>query len=154
MKSWLKMFLPNDEYKERQMLFFLAEATVLQIIVILCLLFVSEMIESLTGSFALIICLATLIFYVGLRYIFSGIEYTDVVTEVEYKHQLKVLRVKSVGFFAMFIIAGLLLSVFNLFDFNEDVMEYCIVAAIGGVFLFATQFISLKRSYAKNKDIM
>ena len=153
MKSWLKMFLPSDEYKERQMLFFLAEAAVLQIIVILCLLFVSEMIVPLHASFALIICIATLIFYVGLRYIFSGIEYTDVVTEVEYEQQLKVLRIKSVGFVGIFILVGLLFSVFNLFGFNEDMVEYCIVAAIGGLFLFATQFISLKRSYEKNKDI-
>ncbi|MER1999022.1 MAG: hypothetical protein ABS882_04540 [Lysinibacillus sp.] len=78
MNSWLKIFLPNDEYKERQMLFFLAEASVLQVIVILVLMFVSKLLVPLSLSFALIICLASVIFYVGIRYIFSGIEYTDV----------------------------------------------------------------------------
>ena len=38
MKTWLTIFLPDDEYKERQMLHFLAEAAVLQVILLIGLM--------------------------------------------------------------------------------------------------------------------
>ncbi|MER1999021.1 MAG: hypothetical protein ABS882_04535 [Lysinibacillus sp.] len=54
----------------------------------------------------------------------------------------------------MFVTIGALFSMLDLFDFNEDMVEYAFVATLGGLFLFAIQFISLRRSFMKNKDIM
>ena len=104
MKSWLKIFLPQDEYKERQMLIFLAEAAVLQVILILALMIISQLFFPMPSKLMLIICVFSIILYVGVRYIFSGIEYTDISTEKEYKKQVNLLRVKSIGFAAIFFI--------------------------------------------------
>ena len=42
MKSWLKFFLPQDEYKERQMLIFLAEAAVMQVVLVFAIIFINK----------------------------------------------------------------------------------------------------------------
>lgn len=95
MKTWLKIFLPDDEYKERQMLIFLAEAAVVQVVLVLALMMIDQLFFPMTSKLMLVICLFSIILYVGVRYIFSGIEYTEVSTEKEYKKQVKMLRVKS-----------------------------------------------------------
>lgn len=154
MNSWLKIFLPSDEYKERQMLYFLAEAAVLQVLLILALVAVDSFMTPIRGTVVLIVCLATVIFYVGGRYIFAGIEYTDVDSDTHYKFQRKLLLIKSTAFFSIFVGCGVVFKTFDLFDFNENMLEYVVVALLGGVFLFGTSYISLKRSYEKNKDIM
>ena len=157
MKSWLKIFLPQDEYKERQMLNFLAEAAVLQVILILALMIINQLFVPMSSKFLLTICVFSIILYVGVRYIFSGIEYTDISTEKEYKKQVKLLRVKSIGFAAIFFILAVffnLLGSVSFFDNREDQLDFFIVLAIAAVFLFGTQYISLRRSYMKNKDLM
>lgn len=157
MKSWLKIFLPQDEYKERQMLIFLAEAAVLQVILILALMIISQLFFPMPSKLMLIICVFSIILYVGVRYIFSGIEYTDISTEKEYKKQVKLLRVKSIGFAAIFFILAVffnLLGSVSFFDNREDQLDFFIVLAIAAVFLFGTQYISLRKSYMKNKDLM
>jgi len=157
MKSWLKIFLPQDEYKERQMLIFLAEAAVLQVILILALMIISQLFFPMPSKLMLIICVFSIILYVGVRYIFSGIEYTDISTEKEYKKQVNLLRVKSIGFAAIFFILAVffnLLGSVSFFDNREDQLDFFIVLAIAAVFLFGTQYISLRKSYMKNKDLM
>ena len=157
MKSWLKIFLPQDEYKERQMLNFLAEAAVLQVILIVVLMIINQLFVPMSSKFLLTICVFSMILYVGVRYIFSGIEYTDISTEKEYKKQVKLLRIKSIGFAAIFFILAVffnLLGSVSFFDNREDQLDFFIVLAIAVVFLFGTQYISLRRSYMKNKDLM
>ncbi|MEK4231337.1 hypothetical protein [Solibacillus sp. FSL H8-0538] len=157
MKTWLKTFLPQDEYKERQMLTFLAEAAVIQVVLILALMMISQLLFSMTSKLMLVICLFSIILYVGGRYIFSGSEYTDISTEKEYKKQVKLLRVKSIGFAAIYFILGVFFNLFgsvSFFDSRENQLEFLIVLAIAGVFLFGTQYISLRSSYMKNKDLM
>ena len=157
MKTWLKIFLPQDEYKERQMLIFLAEAAVLQVIVVLALMMISQLFFPMTSKLMLIICLFSIILYVGIRYIFSGIEYTDISTEKEYKKQVKLLRVKSLAFAVIYFILALFFNLFesfSFFDTREDQVDFFIVLAIAVVFLFGTQYISLRKSYMRNKDLM
>ena len=157
MKSWLKIFLPDDEYKERQMLFFLAEAAVLQVILIIVLMAVDQLFIPLTSKFMLICCLAGILFYVGLRYILSGIEYTDISTEKDYKEQVKILKIKSLGFIVIYIILAVIFEVLgwvSLFDSRNEQVEFFIILALAGVFIFVTQYISLRRSYLKNKELM
>jgi len=156
-KTWLKIFLPQDEYKERQMLIFLAEAAVLQVVVVLALMVISQLFFPMTSKLMLIICLFSIILYVGIRYIFSGIEYTDISTEQEYKKQVKLLRVKSLAFGVIYFILAVFFNLFesvSFFDTREDEVDFFIVLAIAVVFLFGTQYISLRKSYMKNKDLM
>lgn len=157
MKTWLKAYLPQDEYKERRMLTFLAEAAVIQVILVFALLMISQFLSPMTAKLMLVICLFSIILYVGGRYIFSGIEYTDISTEKEYKKQVKLLRVQSIGFTVMYVILVVLFSLVGIipfFDSGENPFEFIIISVIAGVFLFGTQFISLRKSYMKNKDLM
>ena len=157
MKSWLKIFLPEDEYKERQMLFFLAEAAVLQVILIIVLIAVDQLFIPLSSKFLLICCLAFLLFYVGLRYILSGIEYTDISTEKDYKAQVKILKIKSLGFIVIYLILAVIFEVVgwvSLFDSRKEQVDFFIILALAGVFMFVTQYISLRKSYLKNKELM
>lgn len=157
MKTWLSIFLPKDEYKERQMLVFLAEAAVLQVILVLALLIINAVIVPMTTKFIFVICLYSIILYAGGRYIFSGIEYTEITTEKEYKNQVKILQIKSIGFFAVYLILAILLNLFGVYAFFEgrvERIEFFGVLALAAIFLFVTQFISLRNSYMKNKDLM
>ena len=157
MKTWLKVFLPEDEYKERQMLIFLAEAAVAQIVLVLALMMISQLFFPITSKLMLVICLFSIILYVGGRYIFSGIEYTDIGTENEYRKQVKLLRVKSIGFVVIYFVLAVffyLIGSVSFFDSRESQVEFFIILAIAGVFLFGTQFISLRKSYMKNKELM
>lgn len=45
MKSWITYFLPDDEYKEKQILFFITEAAILQIISIILMLILTVFLE-------------------------------------------------------------------------------------------------------------
>ena len=157
MKTWLKVFLPEDEYKERQMLFFLAEAAVVQVVLVLALMMIDQLFLPMTSKLMLVICLFSIILYVGVRYIFSGIEYTEVSTEKEYKKQVKLLRVKSIGFVVIYFVLAIffyLIGSVSFFDSRESQLEFFIILAIAGVFLFGIEYISLRKSYMKNKDLM
>ena len=157
MKSWLKFFLPEDEYKERQMLIFLAEAAVMQVVLIFVLMFISQSFIPMSSMFMLTICLFSTILYVGMRYILSGIEYTDIDTEEAYKKQVKLLRVQSVKFVIIYLILAVILGVFEMvsyFESRENKVEFFSLLAIMGVILFVPQYISLRKSYLKNKDLV
>ena len=157
MKTWLNYFLPEDEYKERQMLIFLAEAAVLQVILILILMMTSQFIVPLAATLMLSICLFSIILYVGIRYIFSGIEYTNVCTEQQYKHEIKLLRKKSFSFMAIYLLLAVVFQFIgsaSFFDTKESRFDFFVILAISGLFLFATQYISLRMSYEKNKNLV
>ena len=157
MKTWLKIFLPNDEYKERQILIFLAEVAVLQVILILVLMAIDQLFIPLPSMFMLICCIFWILFYVGARYTLSGIEYTDICTEKEYKVQVKKIKTKSIRFFAICLILSIILEVFemvSLFDTRSDRIDFFVMLALMGVFLFATDYLSLRKSYLKNKELI
>ena len=157
MKTWLSIFLPKDEYKERQMLIFLAEAAVAQVILVLVLFMISQVFLPLPSKFILVICLFSIIIYTGIRYIFSGIEYTEISTEKEYKNQIKALRGKSIGFLAMYVVLCVMFELTGLVSFFEgsmNTLDFFIVSIIAAVLLFGTQYVSLRKSYLKNRDLM
>ena len=139
------------------MLIFLAEAAVVQVVLVLALMMISQLFFPITSKLMLVICLFSIILYVGVRYIFSGIEYTEVSTEKEYKKQVKLLRVKSIGFVVIYFVLAIffyLIGSVSFFDSRESQLDFFIVLAIAGTFLFGTQFISLRKSYMKNKELM
>ncbi|MFJ7953057.1 hypothetical protein ACIQZG_16180 [Lysinibacillus sp. NPDC096418] len=157
MKTWLKILLPDDEYKERQMLIFLAEAAVVQVVLVLALMMISQLFFPMTSKLMLVICVFSIILYVGVRYIFSGIEYTEISTEKEYKKEVKLLRKKSIGFVVIYFVLSIffyLIGSVSFFDSRESQLDFFIFLAIAGVFLFGIQYISLRKSYMKNKDLI
>ncbi|MCY8232587.1 hypothetical protein [Priestia endophytica] len=90
-KSWLSIFLPEDEYIEKRILYFLGEAAILGICVSLLFLIASytyplHIIE--TNMFFSFVVVGQVI-YIFLRYIFSGMEYTDTFSSNDYKREMK-----------------------------------------------------------------
>ena len=154
MKTWLSIFLSKDEYKERQMLIFLAEAAVAQVVLALVLFFISQLFMPLPSKLILVICIFSIILYAGIRYIFSGIEYTDISTEKEYQKQVKALRGKSIRFAIIYIVLGVMFQLFGFFDGSINTLDFFIVSVISALFLFGMQYLSLRKSYLKNRDLL
>ena len=111
----------------------------------------------MSSKWMLIICLFSIVLYVVFRYILSGIEYTDITTVEAYRKQMKVLRVKSIGFVVIVFVVTVIMEVFEIvsfFDSKENTLEFVLFFVILGVFKFLTEYISLRKSYLKNKDLV
>ena len=143
MKTWLSIFLPDDEYKRQQILIYIAEGAALTLI--------AMVISLLIGPFEL--SLSTLLFimifvsYVMIRYIGSGIEYTDVSNQKVYEKERKAVLMKSISFGVLFIIIML------AFEGTDDLLQSVMTAVLATIFYFLLNFISLKRSYSKNREL-
>ena len=153
-KSWISILLPNDEYKEKRILYILAEASIVLLVFLLFSFGLHELIshwafgiDVVTGS-----GIAIFVGYVTFRYIFSGIEYTDIGTEMEYKKEKGLITFKSVTFVVIFFI---LYSLFiGLPSTGEQWFEILGLLVCVGIGMFLINYISLKRSYKKNKSLI
>lgn len=85
MKTWLSIFLPTDEYKRQRILVFIAEGGAL----IALAQFLSLLIGPFESSLVPLISIGIFVFYVTIRYISSGIEYTEVATQKDYNKERK-----------------------------------------------------------------
>ncbi|YCA45722.1 hypothetical protein M1E11_11260 [Bacillus sp. JZ8] len=98
-KSWLSIFLPEDEYKEKRILYFLGEAAIIGICVSLLFLIASYI-------YPLRLINTSLFFnfvVVGqVIYIFSGMEYTDTFSSNDYKREMKKIFFQSLTFMFVF----------------------------------------------------
>ena len=153
MKSWLSFLLPDDEYREKKALYFLSEGSVILLLFLIGIFIINRYVPNLQIDleFSLFIAIWIFIGYVFLRYIISGMEYTDISTEKAYKRQLKVIFIKSCGFVIIF---NLLYPVFMLPNSISEWFEIIAVSVIGGLILFLLDYISLKKSYKKNKELL
>lgn len=151
MKSWISFLLPDDEYKEKKLLHFLSEGAIILFLSLLVTLISSRFIN-FDPETVLFLHVVLFVIYVLGRYIISGIEFTNIATEQEYKKELKVIVVKSAGFTAMFIlvypfISGLPASI-------SEWLGTLGFSTLAGLMMFFINFISLKRSYNRNKELM
>lgn len=151
MKSWISFLLPNDEYKEKKILHFFSEGAILLFLSLLVTLICSRFINFDTETVLFLHVFLFMIYVLG-RYIISGIEFTNIATEQEYKKELKVIVVKSAGFTAMFIlvypfISGLPASI-------SEWLGTLGFSTLAGLMMFFINFISLKSSYNRNKELM
>lgn len=146
--------MPDDEYKEKKILYFLAEAAVLVFLIQLILVVLNEYVHAVNiDSFIGVgVGLAIFVFYVFGRYIFSGIEYTDVVTHKSYAKELKLILFKSLSFPVIFLITYVI--IIELPKTTAKWIELLGLLVTVAVVHFLFGFISLKRSYRKNKEIL
>lgn len=146
LKSWISFLLPKDEYKEKMVLYFYSEGVVIVLLSLIGMIIYSNYFNISVVN-ALLIPIVISLFYISVRYIISGIEYTDVATDKRYKRKLKEVLMHILTFFVlMFVylaIAG--------FDKWRGVLGLAV--SIGIVWFFAS-FISLNRSYRKNRDLL
>lgn len=151
MKSWISFLLPNDEYKEKKMLYFFSEGAVILFLSLIVMMICNKYFH-LDVEIALLVAIAIFLFYVSGRYIVSGIEYTDISTERAYKKELKVISIRTIGFVVIYLVCYLIFI--NLpKNFNE---WFEILSLLIGVSIiwFLSSYISLKRSYKKNKELL
>ncbi|WP_071459389.1 hypothetical protein [Bacillus massilinigeriensis] len=153
MNSWLSFLLPDDEYREKKTLYFLSEGSIILLLFLSGVFIINRYIPRLQIDLEFSIFIAIWIFigYVFLRYIISGMEYTDISTDGTYKSKLKVIIIKSCGFVMIF---NLVYSVFILPNSISEWFEIIAVSIIGGLILFLLDYISLKKSYKKNKVLL
>ncbi|MDQ0208820.1 hypothetical protein [Alkalicoccobacillus murimartini] len=149
MNSWISFLLPVDEYKRERILYFLGEAGLLLLIyLIVMILLTTWSAISISANTISLLGIALFSVYTMLRYIFSGIEFTDIATKEDYQKHKKVIRVKSIGFGAMFLITYLFIEGIN------EWIQIIGVSLIAATFLFLVNYISLKKSYLRNKDLI
>ncbi|MBH0166812.1 DUF3278 domain-containing protein [Fictibacillus sp. 7GRE50] len=151
MKSWMSFLLPDDEYKERKMLYFFSEGAILLFLSLFVMLIGNKSFH-LDAQTILLVAMGIFLFYVSARYILSGIEYTDISTERAYKKELKATIMKTVGFIAIF------LTIYLLFigvptSLNKWIEISGLLVSVS-VVKFLSTYISLKRSYLKNKELL
>lgn len=155
MRSFLNYLLPDDEYKRTRILYFLAESAVILAVGLLIFTGLNSYwfeIGDFNLTFTLFLIYIFIIFYVYLRYIFSGIEFTSVYNKKQYKRERQ-LRVKTafssgvVFFLVNFFLKGIPTNL-------EEWLDIVGPSVLFIVFFILFDFISLKRSFKKNKELM
>jgi uncharacterized membrane-anchored protein len=151
MNTWMSFLLPADEYKEKRLLYFISEGAIIQfissIVMIICNKFINLGIETI-----LLTCIAIFLFYVSGRYIMSGIEYTDVATKKAYTKELKVISIRTVTFVMLYMVVSFLFIGFPA-DSSDWLDTLGLLLSIG-IVMFFFNYISLKRSYKKNRELV
>ncbi|QFK71975.1 DUF3278 domain-containing protein [Pradoshia sp. D12] len=151
MKSWISFLIPDDEYKEKRMLYFFAEGGILLFLFLVLIMFVNKY-ASIDLEIILLLAISIFVIYIFGRYIVAGIEYTEVATKIAYMKEMRVIFSKTVTFFVVFTVLYLILV-----DMPSSIRgwsELIGFTLFGGVVMFLTNYISLKRSYNKNKELL
>ena len=107
---------------------------------------------NLDAKTSLLLPIAIFLLYVLGRYILSGIEYADIATEDSYKKELRSIVMKTSSFVILFF---LFYVIFLGLPANiNEWMETIVLIVFAGLLWFFVNYISLKRSYNKNKDLL
>ncbi|QAS52099.1 hypothetical protein [Halobacillus litoralis] len=150
MRSWLQKHFPDDKEKERQLLYYIAEST---LILLLLLFFYMGLLVIMDRDGIPPMLLIPLIFlfvsgYVWLRYIFAGLEYSEVHKYTDYK------RRKKQNIYQTFIFIGIYLFISFLIEWPlSKLMEWIDIigpASLAGFLFYIISLFSLKKSYKRN----
>lgn len=152
-KTWVRFLLPDDEYKRRNMLVYFAEAAILQLVVMIVLLVISRFDPfPIASVLVLLWMLFGTIAYIWIRYILSGMEFAEIMTEKAYRRERKVIVIKSTSFLLNMCAGISSLYIFGMM--SAPLIEGLMVTFIAALLLFITNYVSLKRSYQKNKELI
>ncbi|GAA5417389.1 hypothetical protein Pryu01_02452 [Paraliobacillus ryukyuensis] len=153
-KSWLSKFLPNDEYKERKMVYFIAESAVILALLLVVFALINNYSlygNSTTGTITLL-ALFFFIAYILVRYTLSGIEYTEVTTKTKYTKERKAILTRSIVSIILIVIFSIVIQGIpaNLSE-SADIVGPAILI---GIFTFFGNYTSLRKSYNKNRNLL
>lgn len=152
-KTWIHFLLPDDEYKRRNMLVYFAEASILQLVMMIVLVVISHFeLFPIVGVHVLLWMLLGAIAYIWIRYILSGMEFAEIMTEKAYRRERKVIVIKSTSF--LLIMCASISSFYVFGTMSVPLIEGLIVTFIAALLLFLTNYVSLKRSYLKNRELI
>ncbi|MFP7334988.1 hypothetical protein SFC23_16675 [Shouchella clausii] len=155
MRSWIKDLLPNDEYKQRKLLNFLAEGFVISIFISVVFI-LAETIFSLNmdASIALFIPVVVSITYVLIGYVGSGTEFANVAvaTSADFQSERRKIVGSSITFGFIFSLLSILVT-----GIPKTIGDFLTMAGLGVIafiLMFLLNLFSLHRSYKKNKDLL
>ncbi|WP_404406223.1 hypothetical protein [Jeotgalibacillus malaysiensis] len=151
MKTWIHFLLPDDEYKEKKIMAFLAEGAIILLLSLIGMTFLNQFLN-LDAETVLLISIGVFVLYVSGRYITSGIEYTEVASKEAYRKERKLLLIRTFSFVTIFIAFYI-----PLVHFPNNTAEWFEIIGLlttAGLFMFLSSYISLKRSYRKNKELL
>ncbi|MFP7477128.1 hypothetical protein [Terribacillus saccharophilus] len=152
-KTWIGFLLPDDEYKRKNILVYFAEAAILQLVAVVALIVLSHFeFIPLISVIVLIGMLFGTIAYIWIRYILSGMEFAEIMTEKAYRRERKGIVMKSTSFLLLMCTSVSLLYIFGAT--TVPLIEGLIVSFIAALLLFLTNYVSLKRSYRKNRELI
>lgn len=151
-RSFLNGLLPSDEYKKTRMLYFMAESLVINIIFLFIMMVLHYFMNfKMELDVILFISAAMLIGYPFFRYILSGMEHTEISTEKEYKKTLKEVILHSILSGVFF---GLIMLVIKGVPHNwHDGLDFIFIPILFTGFYLLFEYLSLKSSYKKNKEL-
>lgn len=151
--SWLTFFLPKDEYKRLKTIYFMAEAAVTSMILFGAIAFIELLsIWHFDANILWGLGFCTPLLYIATRYMLSGMEYENVVTARQFQRERKALIYQTFAFVVIFFILYILfMGVSTLKKQLADVIGLLITV---GLVAFLSNYISLKRSYKKNRDLL
>ncbi|MED1287535.1 MULTISPECIES: DUF3278 domain-containing protein [Bacillus] len=151
MKSWISFLIPDDEYKEKKMLYFFSEGGIFLFLFLIAMI-ISNKYFNISVEIVLLCSIAIFLFYVFGRYIMSGIEYTDISTEKAYIKELRVIFIRTVTF--VFIFMSVYMTFIKIPNNSNEWLEILGFLLSVSIVMFFSSFISLKCSYKKNKELL
>src|SRR5690625_5854229 len=90
MKTWISFLLPDDEYREKKLLYFLSEGSIILLIDLTGIFITNRYISYFQIDLELLLFLGIWVFigYVLIRYTISGMEYTYLSIEQDYNSRI------------------------------------------------------------------
>lgn len=137
-------FFVQDEFKQQQITKFIVEAALVQFVVSFMMI-VFYLFTDIEPLFLLGTPFAVFIFYSLVRYVLSGIEFANVLTDEDYQQMKKRNRLLAVG---VAMLMGLL-----WFLFNQSIIDSVCLSLLTGFLLWLLETISLKKSFKKNQSL-
>ncbi|MGM0865264.1 MAG: DUF3278 domain-containing protein [Bacillota bacterium] len=153
MKSWLSIFLPNDEYKEKRVLYLLAESAVILLAISFIFLAVKRFypMNEISGEIVVAVISCSVIIYTFTRYMVSGIEYPNVFNKTEYKKEVRSIVFQSLKFVVIFSVIYLLFT--GIPESKEEWVDLLGLSFLIWTFMFFLNYFSLKHSFKKNCEL-
>ena len=153
-KTWIANLLSKDEYREKRFLYFVAESVLILGILLSLYLIIDSLFVALNvaGDMVALLSLGFLSTYIILRSTLTGIEYPEVATLKKYKEERGSKIYGSIRFGLLFLI---LYGIFEGFPSNlQEVFNIVGPAILVAIFFFVLNYLSLRKSYRKNKELL
>ncbi|MEW9677913.1 hypothetical protein ABRT01_17450 [Lentibacillus sp. L22] len=151
--SFLNAFLPEDEYKRTRILYFMAETTFLTVVILLLFGLIKYILNfsHLDADLLIMIVPFLMMAYAYFRYIFSGIEHTEVSNKQDYKKERRIVIKRSLLVGIIFFIIFLIVK--GIPTSYVEGLDLIVPSVIFTILYFLFDLFSLKRSTMKNKEL-
>lgn len=153
-KTWISKFLPKDEYREKRLLYFFAEAAFILGVLLFVYSLLTSFISAMDISGIVIAGLSWLflVTYIILRTTLTGIEYPDVATEKRFKKKRRAAYFSSLTFLGIFLVSNVIVK--GVPTDLEQTLDTVIPTILAAILFFFLNYLALKKSYKKNKELL